>query len=64
VSKFNEPKKVLDQKTPSDEEVWTAIHYLDFELDRKTRTDRVMIALAAALLIVCVIAFLLGSSEL
>jgi len=64
VSKFNEQKKVLGQKTPSEEEVWTAIRYLDFELDWKTRTDRVMIALAAALLIVCVIAFLLRSSEL
>ena len=54
MSKFNEQKKVQDQKTPSDEEVWTAIRYLDIEIDEKSTTRNALIALTAALLIICV----------
>jgi hypothetical protein len=51
---FNEQKEKLDQKAPSDQEVWFAIRYLDFEIDDKAGIGNLVIALAAALLIICV----------
>lgn len=64
VPKFNEQKKRVDQKTPSDQEIWSAIRYLDFEIGEKPSTRNAMIALAAALLIICVTVWLLRARGL
>jgi hypothetical protein len=64
VPKFNEQKKTLGQKTPSDQEIWSAISYLDFEIDEKPSTCNAIIALAAALLIICVTVCLLRARGL
>lgn len=54
MAKFNDPRRTLAEKTPSHEEVWSAIRYLDFEMKDKADTRDAIIALAAALLIICV----------
>jgi hypothetical protein len=64
VPKFNEQKKTLDQKTPSDQEVWSAIRYLDIEIDERPSTRKAIIALAAALLIICVTVWVLRARRL
>jgi len=64
VAKFNEQRKTLDEKTPSHEEVWSAIRYLDFQMDDKTGIRNSIIALAAVLLIICVTVFELRSRGL
>ena len=64
VRKFNELKNTTDQKTPSDQEVWSAIRYLDLELDEKHRTRNAICALVAALLIICVAVCLLRARGL
>ncbi len=46
---FNELKKTPDQKTPSDQEVWSAIRYLDIEIDEKQSTRNAILAPVAAL---------------
>ena len=51
---LNQQKENPDQKAPSDQEVWCAIRYLDFEIEDKAGIRNVVIALAAALLIICV----------
>ncbi len=51
--KFDEQKKILDRKTPSDNEVWAAIRYLDIEIDDKPGTRNAIIAMAGALLMIC-----------
>jgi hypothetical protein len=53
VSKFNELKNTTDQKTPSDQEVWSAIRYLDLEIAEGQSTRNAILALVAALLIIC-----------
>ena len=62
VPKFNEQKKTLGQKTPSDQEIW--IRYLDFEIDEKPSACNAIIALAVALLIICVTVCLLRARGL
>jgi hypothetical protein len=64
VPKFNEQKKTLGQKTPSDQEIWSAIRYLDFEIDEKPSACNAIIALAVALLIICVTVCLLRARGL
>jgi hypothetical protein len=64
VPKFNEPKKTLVRKTPSDQEIWSAIRYLEFEIDEKPSTCNAIIALGAALLIICVTVCLLRARGL
>jgi hypothetical protein len=54
VLRFNEQKKTLGRKTPSDQEIWSAIRCLDFEIDEEPSICNAIIALAAALLIICV----------
>ena len=54
VTKFNQQRRTLDEKTPSHEEVWSAIRYLDFEMKDRAGTRNAIIALMAALLIICV----------
>jgi hypothetical protein len=54
VAKFNEQRRTLDENTPSHEEVWSAIRYLDFQMEGKARSSNAIIVLAAALLIICV----------
>ena len=54
MAKFNEQRRTLDEKTPSHEEVWSAMRYLDFEMEDKTGTRNSIIALVAVLLIICV----------
>ena len=59
MSKFNELKNTTDQKTPSDQEVWSAIRYLDLEIAERQSTRNAILALVAALLIICVAVCLL-----
>jgi hypothetical protein len=59
VRKFNELENTTDQKAPSDQEVWSAIRYLDLEIDEKLSTRNAILALVAALLIICVAVCLL-----
>ncbi len=49
--KFDEQKKILDRKTPSDNEVWVAVRYLDIKIDDKPGTRNAIIAVA--LLMIC-----------
>ena len=51
---FNEQKETLDQKALSGQEIWSAIRYLDFEIEDKVTTRNAVVALAAALLIICI----------
>lgn len=51
---FNEQKESLDQKTPSDQEIWSSIRYLDFEIEDKATTRNAMTALAAILVMIFV----------
>jgi hypothetical protein len=64
VHKFNELKYTTDQKTPSDQEVWSAIRYLDIDIDEKQGTRNAIFALVAALLIICVAVCLLRARGL
>ena len=50
--KFNEQKKTLDQKIPSDLEVWSAIRYLDIEVREKPSPRNALIALGVLLLMI------------
>jgi len=58
VPKFNEQKKTLDEKAPSAHEVWSAIRYLEADIEQKPSTLNVIIPLTAILLFICVMVWL------
>jgi len=50
----DEPKEMVEQQAPSDQEVWSAIRYLDFEIEDDPSSRNAIFALMAALLIIFV----------
>lgn len=62
--KSKELKNTTEQKTPSDQEVWSAIRYLDIDIDEKQSARNAILALVAALLIICVAVCLLRARGL
>lgn len=51
---FDESNETVEQQAISDQEVWSAIRYLDFEIEDDPSSSNAIIALMAALLIIFV----------
>jgi hypothetical protein len=49
---FDESKETVEQQALSDQEVWSAIRYLDFDIEDDPSSRNAIFALMAALLII------------